>query len=477
MDLKKKVITGFCWSAGGRFLSQLITWAITLIVIRLLTPADYGLMAMAGIFTGFLALLNELGLGAALVQGEDFEKHFLRKVFGLVFTVNFFLFMLLLFAAPLIASFFKEQRITPIIRVLSFQFIMMGLSTIPQSLLMRAMNFKKISVVDFVSGIVGSLTTLILALMKGGVWSLVWGSLASNFVRTIGLNLIQPSVRFPRFSFNGMRQIMSFGGYVTIGRILWYFYNQADIFIIGKLLGKDVLGFYSIGMELASLPMDKISGILNQIAFPAFSSIKKDPEKVKGHFLKSVRIISFTAFPVLWGISSISQEIVAILLGDKWRLAALPLQLLSLLIPFRMLSNITYPVLMGLGRPDIVFLNVLLYAVVMPLAILIGVQWGIFGVCIAWLLVFPFAFLWNLFRVIAILDIEFIDFLTAIYRPILASLSMYIIIIAIKLSLGIDTTNIGSVVMLITTGILVYSGMILTLNKEGCREMLGLIKI
>lgn len=479
MDLKKKVIRSFYWNAGGKLLCQFITWVITLFVIRLLTPADYGLMAMAGIFIGLLSLLNELGLGAAIVQRENLDNTSIRKVFGLVITVNTFLFILLLFTSPLIASFFNEPKIIPVLRLLSFQFILMGLSIIPHSLLMREMDFKNISIIEFISGLIGSLTTLIIVLMNGGVWALVFGNLTSNLIRAIGLNMIHPWVGSPRLSFKGMRQIMSFGGYVTIGSIFWYFYNQADIFIVGKLLGKNILGFYSIGLELASIPMNKISGILNQIAFPAYSIIKREPEKVKTYFLKSIRIISFIAFPVLWGISSISEEIVVLFLGEKWQLAALPLQLISLLIPLRMVSNITYPVLIGLGKPDIAFLNILTYAVVMPLAMLIGVKWGIIGVCLAWLIVFPIVFMTIIIRVNTILNIKFIEFITSIHKPIIASLIMYLMIMAIKYFLKLNSINIDIelIIILIIIGFIIYSSIIFIINKEGYGEMKELLKI
>lgn len=477
MDLRKKVLLGLGWSVGARFLSQLITWAITLMVIRLLTPADYGLMALAGMFIFFFALLNELGLGAALIQKQEIDESILRQVFGILLLINFCFFLLLLFSSPLIAIFFKEPRLSTIISVLSLQFLMMGFSTIPQSIILRKMDFKTISVADFTSSIAGSLTTLFLAMYSCGVWSLVVGILISSTCRTIYLNIISPYLHFPRFSFKDMGQTISFGGYVTINRVLWFIFIQADVFIIGKTLGNELLGFYSIASELASLPMQKISGIINQVAFPAYSSIQNDHEKVKSHFLKSIRIISLFAFPVLWGISSISSEIVAVLLGDKWHLAALPIQLLSLVIPLRMINNLFDPTVIGLGRPDISFSIILISSIVMPLAIIIGVNWGIVGVSLVWAIVYPLVFLYNLSRILPFLKIRLFDFLGAIARPASSAFTMYVAVIVFKMLSGTDTKSILNLLLLITTGITVYSGMILTLYKEGYREVLSLIRI
>jgi teichuronic acid exporter len=476
MDLKQKVLSGLGWSAGGRFLGQLVTWAITIIVMRLLNPGDYGLMAMAGVFITFLALLNELGLGAALIQMQEVDETTLRQTFGILLVINFCLFLILLLIAPLIGSFFNEQRVVPIVRLLSLQFIMMPFAIIPQSLLTREMDFKRLSVVDFVSAIAGSATSLILAVNGLGVWSLVWGSMAIIVCRTIGLNVISPFLHIPIFSFKGMAQTITFGGYVTITRILWGFYTQADTFIIGKLLGKELLGFYSVGMQIASLPMEKVSGIINQVAFPAFSRIQNDSQKAASHFLKAVRVMSFLAFPVLWGMSCIAPELVAVLLGDKWKLAVLPFQLLSLVIPIRMIGNLMTPAVVGLGRPAIAFYNTLLGFVVMPLVILIFTHWGLTGVCLAWVIFFPLVFLRNLSRVVPVLGTSVSDVVTAMIKPVLAGATMYVTVTALKVLFGNDQKSISHLVLLIIIGVIVYAGMIIILHREGCREMLALMK-
>ncbi len=477
MDLREKVLSGLCWSAGVRFMGQLITWAITIIVMRLLTPEDYGLMAMAGVFISFLALLNELGLGAAMIQKQKVDETSLRQTFGLLLISNSCLFLLLLLIAPLIGYFFHEERVVAIIRLLSAQFIMMPFGIIPQSLLAREMNFKKISVVEFVSAIAGSLITLMLALNGFGVWSLVWGSMTIILLRTVGLNFVCPYLHGPRFSLKGMRHTISFGSYVTLVRALWFFFLQADVFIVGRIMGKELLGFYSVAMNLATLPMQKVSGIINQVAFPAFSSIQAEPLRVASHSLKAVRIMSFFAFPLLWGISCIAPEIVSVVLGNKWHQAIVPLQLVSLIVPFRMIINLLDPAVMGLGRPDVTFSIVLFNSIVMPLAILIGTRWGLLGVSLAWVLVFPPVLLRNLYRLVSVLEIELSDVLSAMARPLLATSIMYAAVMGMKMVLGPGTESINHLLLLIITGVIVYGGMIVYLCKEVFREVLGLIRL
>ncbi|MBN2284952.1 MAG: lipopolysaccharide biosynthesis protein [Tissierellales bacterium] len=476
MSLREQILSGLYWGAGLRFLGQLITWTIAIVVMRLLSPQDYGLMGMAGIFITFLAMVNELGLGAVLIQKRDIDEDMVRQIFGLLLIINFALFSLSLTAAPLVAVFFEEQRLVPLIRLISIQFIMASFVIIPQSIIDREMLFREKAIVDLVSAIAGSLATLALALSGWGVWSLVWGSLTISLCRTVGLNLIRPYLQLPKFSFKGAGRAVSFGAYVTISRILWTLYTQADIIIIGKVLGKNLLGFYSVALNLASLPMQKVSGIINQVAFPAFASVQSDLEQVASHFLKAVRIMSFIAFPVLWGISSIAPDMVNLILGEKWSLAIVPLQILSLVIPVRMVNNLMSPTLIGIGRADVLFLNVVAASLTIPIGFLIGSYWGIVGVSLIWVTIFPVVFLFNLSRTVKVLNIALLNVIKAMAWPFCAASIMYITVMVTRIIIGTVFSQVVSFLLIIITGGLVYLVTIWTVNKEGCREAVELIK-
>ena len=477
VNLKSQVLNGLRWTAGARFSAQLITWAITLYIIRLLSPADYGLMELSMVFVAFLTLLNELGLGAAVVQSKKLDSYSLRSLFGLVLCVSVLFYALLTILAPLIAGFYDEPRLVALIRVLSVQFLFMGFVVLPQSLLLRDMAFRKIAAVDFVAAISGSIVTLVLALTGLGVWALVWGSLAIRFVSMVGLNLARPFVHAPRMNMAGVWDFVSFGGYVTLSRVLWYFYSRADVLIIGKIFGKELLGFYAVGLYLASLPMEKISGILNQVAFPAFASIQSDPELAGKHFLKAARILSFFAFPILWGISSISKEIVDLFLGAKWADAALPLQVIALVIPLRMVSNLINPALLGAGRADYSFQNSLVAFLVMPLAFWLGSTWGLVGVSLAWVVAFPIVFCLNLLRVTRVLPVSFFDVFRTLRMPFLSGFIMYCGVLLVKKTPIMDIHIIPKFFVFIASGTFIYLLVTLIFNRNGLNEIRAIAKI
>lgn len=476
MDIRSKVLTALRWTAAARFLGQLFSWTITIVVIRLLSPSDYGLMAMAIAITSFLYLVNSLGLDAVLVQKRDLDEVTRRQVFSIVIVINALFFAALIFSAPLIGKFLNEPRLVPITRVLAIQFIVFIFETLPEAQLEREIEFKKMSLVDLGTMIIGSLTALTLAWAGMEVWALVWGQLATQASRVIGLNIISPCLCWPSLSVRGIRDTIVFGGYATIDRVLWFIFSEADKFIGGKLLGKELLGFYAVANHLASLPINKLAGLVNSVAFPAFSRVQSEPEKVNAYLLKALRVMSILVFPVFLGISSVAPELVTLFLGEKWQRAALPLQILSIVMPIRMLGTLLPPLLWGVGRPDVSATNFLIAAAVMPVAFYIGTNWGPTGLAFAWLLVYPAVFLIFVLRASQVVKLPLADFLSAMARPAIASIGMYGAIMATKVYAFGQIGDVAYLLQLVLVGALVYTALVSSLHRERVREALDLLK-
>ncbi len=476
MDIGSKAITGLRWLSGAKFAGQLFAWVITLVVIRLLTQADYGLMAMAMLFVNFLMLLNELGLGAVLIQREQLDEDEVRRIFGIVLFVNLVFFIVLFFSAPLFAGFFAEPRLTAIIQVLSLQFLIGAFEVVPVSLLERELDYKKKSLVYLGASVSGGVTTLLPALNGFGVWSLVWGSMTSMILKTIGINVVSPFLRLPLFSLSGLKKTLSFGGLVTVERTMWFFYIQADVLIIGKLLGKEALGLYAVAMHISSLVMHKIGGIINDVVFPAFSRVQGEPEKVASYFLKAVRIMSFVVFPLFFGMAAVADEFVLVVLGDKWAEIGPILSILVLVMPLRMVSNLLPPALQGVGRADTSVYNLGLAMVVMPLAFIAGSPWGLMGVSLAWLIAFPVVFFTMLARSVGYLNVTLAQVFRAMAPPALSSMAMLLSIYALKTSLGDALPVAAALFIYVASGVLVYVLLSLGPQKRRFHEVLALVR-
>lgn len=476
MNLRSRVLSGMYWMGGMRFVGQIISWAITIVVVRLLTPGDYGLLAMATVFMTFLSLVAEAGLGPALVRELEVTEILLRRSFGVIILINSVLFVIQFAAAPLIATFFDENRLVLVLRVLGFQFLIATLSTIPAALLMRSLDFKRQSLINFTGTTTGSLITLAMALSGQGVWALVAGMFATQSIRMVGLNIVAPFWKLPNFSFVGIGNSLLVSSQITAQRGLTFLSSQADVFIAGKFLGKELLGTYSTSLHLASLPVQKISAIVNQVAFPAFAEAQRKPESVPRYLLKVVRVLSFFSFPVLWGISCIAPEIVTVLLGPKWEAARVPLQLLPLVMPIRMLGPVINSAFQGIGRTGAVLKNAATLAVIMPIAFLLGTQGGLLGLSLAWLIGYPFAFWLNLWRMMPLVSLKPSDIFAAMAWPTLGGAVMYGSVAVARYLISGNMPPSGTMVVLILVGATVYLMMMVLTNRTSLHEVLDLLR-
>ena len=477
MNLRLRVLEAFRWSVASKVIGQLVSWILSLVVARLLTPGDYGLLAEAGVFIVLLSLVSEFGLGAAVIQQQQMlSGDVLGQVFGLVLLVNLALCVLLVSVSPLVAGFFNEPRLESIIMVLSSQFILMSFFVMPQSLLQRSLRLKEKSLVELFAVLLGGLTSLYLAWNGWGVWSLVWGSLAITLAKAFGMNLVLPVVLRPTFSFRGVQRLVTFGGMMTGQRVLWSLYSQSDIFVVAKVLGEELVGIYTMAMHVASLPIQKLNGIINEVAFPAFARIQDDPEKVASHFLKGIRLISVFAFPICWGLSSIAPELVTVVLGTKWQSAAEPVQILALIMPLLMVSNVLHTAVNGLGQVRISATTLVIACVLMPLAFVIGTRFGLRGVCFAWLIAYPVVFLTLLWLALPIVGVRWTEFFMAMALPALAGAFTYGAVMETKLFATGDEGSLVRMLVLILVGVLAYSGMLVSAYRDGCREVLALVR-
>ncbi|HEX6006226.1 MAG TPA: lipopolysaccharide biosynthesis protein [Burkholderiales bacterium] len=470
LTLRHQILAGLRWSAGVRLASQLFTWAVTLVVVRLLSPQDYGLLSMAMVFVGFISMVAEFGLGPAIVQKTHVSDAELRKVFGLVIVIHGSLCVLLALAAPLIAAFFVEPRLTLLVRVLTLVFMISAFQVMPNALLQRQMEFRRRSLNDFTATILGSTATLAAALLGWGVWALVAGSFVAQAWKSVGLNRIMPYLRWPDLRIVGVRHLLVFGGHMSITNVLWFLFSQADAVIGGKWLGKELLGFYTVAAHLASLPNQRISGIINQVAFPAFARMQDDVPRVGANVLKGVRILSFVSFPILWGLGSVAPEFVSVILGAKWQPAVPTLMILALIMPLRMISNFVPNAIQGVGRSDIVLKTVAFATVVTPVAFLVGVQWGLIGLSLAWVASVPVVFVFSMSRGLPAVGLRIPALLCAMARPAVAASIMVAAVTIARFLLEARLSAPWTLAALVAVGVAGYLTASLLFNREGTRE-------
>jgi len=476
MTLRKQVFSAIRWTAGARAISQVFSWAITLVVIRLLTPGDYGLLAMASIFLGFMVTLADAGMGPFLIQRPELTDQIVKQMFGLVLLVYLALAGLLALTAPLIAQFFDEPRLVSVARVLSLHLVLGSLAVVPDAMLQRTLQFRNRSVLELGAAVLGSLTTLGLAIAGAGVWALVSGTLTTQAVRTLGVNLLARALAWPELSWSSARALLRVGSQTSGSGFVSFLLMQADSFIAGKWLGKDLLGAYSVAMHLASLPNQRISALVGQIAFPAFSRIQHDTKLVASSVLLGVRILSMFAFPIFWGLSCVAPEFIHLILGPKWLASVLPLQIISLVMPLRTLNTFVPNAILGLGKFDVALKNVVLSFAIFVVAFMVGVQWGLTGLCLAWLVCMPIASLITMRINMKVLGTPMNSFFISMARPAIAAFLMYCIIWLCRCTLFSSVSDLPKLALSITVGLVSYVGLIMVINRNGLDELIGLVQ-
>jgi teichuronic acid exporter len=468
------MVSGIFWVAGTKAIAQTITWLITIVVVQLLSPQDYGLMGMAILFTSFLLLFNDLGLGASIIQDPDLDDERLSHLRSAIFAINVFLFLLLLLLAPWLARFFREPALVGIVRVLSCTFVLNGIGAPSGYVLARELDFKRKSRAELFGSLSGGLSTLAFAWSGFGVWSLVLGQLFQQ-VTTNTLYCIFRPLRFTVFSIAKIRRSMTFGVKVAVSSILWYISSNADFAIIGRVLGGVQLGLYTLAFQFASLPIEKMVTVVTQVAFPSFSTMQGDPETLRRYYVKIVSALALATFPMFLGLFLVADSGVTVLLKAKWLPMVLPLRILCVVSCLRAIETMNAPLLLAKGRPQIALLNNLLQAIVLPIAFYIGARSGILGVAVAWLIVWPVLYTIVTVQTARVIGLKFTTYLNGIKHPVLGSAFMVAVALACQRTLLASAPPATMAIATIAIGSAAYAGYNIVFNRSALREALDLV--
>ena len=476
MTVSADVLHAFRWNAAGRIIAQLGNWLITIFVIRLLTPTDYGLMGLAAVLMGLCVLVNDIGAVPALIQRPTINTELTRKIFAFVLLTNVILYLIAFVGAPHFAGFFGEPRLTAIVRVFTVMLLVEAAAAIPSALLRRDLKFKQISLIDFAATMIGSLTVLALAAAGYGVWSLVFGALIKSVCNSLGLLGVTGFHQLPLFRFSGLTEVFSFGSKVSGAGIIWYFNRNVNSFLIGKILGDHALGLFSVANNLALMPATKVTQLSQQIAFAAYSRIQHDRATVLKYFFESMRLGTFFFFPVCWGMSAVAPELVDVVLGLKWHAAIPVVQIVALGVPYRALLIMTEPLVNGIGKPEVSLKNTLTITAICPGAMIIGVHWGLVGLCVFSLGGLLAAGAINLRRSLAVVDASCVQLFFVCLPSFTAATVMYAAVLAARTSIFGGLAPVWRLIALVILGVLVYGIMTLSFNRQTAMRSLQLLR-
>jgi teichuronic acid exporter len=376
-NLKKKTVSGLIWSFIDNFSKLGLAFIIGIILARLLTPSEFGLIGMITIFIALSRSLTDSGFTQALIRKKDCTQADYSTVFYFNLLIGFVLYWILFFLAPAISRFFKEPQLTLIVKVIGLGIIVNAFSIIQRARLTKEINFKlqtKISVIaSLVSGIIG----ITMAYQGYGVWSLVYQTLSGFFLTSFLLwiwNKWKPSFVFNRDSFNEM---FSFGYKLLISGLIDTAYRNVYLLIIGKYFSAADLGFYTRADQFNNLPSSNITGVIQRVSYPMLSKIQDDPHKLKRAYqkvIKSTMLLSFTAMMIM---AASAKPLILTLIGEKWLPSVIYLQLLCFVGMQYPLHAINLNMLTVQGRSDLFLKLEIIKKILAIPVIILGITLGI----------------------------------------------------------------------------------------------------
>lgn len=383
--LAEQVKGAVLWRSGSQIAGQLIAWGATFLVIRMLSPSDYGLVAMTGVVLTFLDLFNGWGFASALVRDDKIDRHRIGQVFGMLICMNGALAVAQLALAPVAAAYFRQPMVADLLRVQALFFLANPFTALANALLIRRMDFRRQSQVNLIAAMLSACTALTCALAGFGVWTLVAAPAALWYARAIGFSIAARLWIRPVFRFAGAGEMARYGGAMILVQFCWFVQSQADVFVGGRALDAHQLGVYTTALFLTQILAAKFVPALNEVAFAAYSRMQARPEAMAEAFLKTVRLIALVAMPFYFGLAATAEPLVLTFLGEKWRETVPLIPVLAMAMPLMTLQILFAPATNALGRPALAVRTGGIGAVLMAAGFIFGIRWGSMGLAWAWL--------------------------------------------------------------------------------------------
>lgn len=474
-SLRNQVRSAVIWRSGTQILGQIIAWASTFLVIRMLDPTAYGLFAMTQVVLVLLNMLNGYGLASAIIQKPDVDDRAVRQLFGMLLLLNLGLGAAQFLMAPLAAAYYRQEIVADLLRVQSLLYLATPFIALPYALLARAMDFRRQAQVNLISATAGALAALAGAYAGMGVWTLVLAPLVLFGTRAIGMTWAARSLMWPSFDFRGAGAIARYGGLMATGQLFWFVQSQADVFIAGRLFDPHWLGIYTTSLFLTQILVQKFVPALNEVAFSAYARMQHDAAGITIAFARSARLIMVAAMPFYLGLAATAEPLVHVALGEKWIEAPPIVCLLALAMPFMTLQILFAPATDARGRPGIGAQISATGALLLPLAYLIGVQWGVKGLAISWIAVWPAFLAITAARSLPVIGLSWRDWLAAVAPPVTAAAAMALIVALIDRMLP-PLAPLPRLVSLTMAGAAIYGAWLWFFARETVEDALRMIR-
>jgi teichuronic acid exporter len=471
--LDKALMRGLAWTGAVKWIAQALSWISTLVVAHLLSPDDYGIAGATMLFVTLVQLLNEFGLGAAVISKRNLSDAQLAKLATFALALGTFFCVVANVGANMVAGFYHKPEVAAVVRLLSITFVTSGIVVVPRALLTRELRYAALAAIDGAEAITTIAVTLTLATMHWGYWSLACGAVAGRLVALIS------TLRFRRIGLGSPRDFriiadpLRVGWHVVLGGIGWYVFRTADSNLITRQLGTEAFGFYAMAISISTLPLDRLNELVNRVMPGVLSSVQSNKAELERYVRRVSQALSLVAYPAAVGLALVAGDMVPVLLGAKWEPAVGPLQLLALSAVVRTLVPVLNQVLITTGNSRQSMHATLAAVAVLPLAFFFAARFSIRDVAAVWVLVYPVVMIPTLFvPAMHAAGMRAGRYLGALRPAAEASFCMTVVVVLARLTVLAALSPPARLALEVPLGATTYAGYLLLVHRDRISEYL-----
>jgi O-antigen/teichoic acid export membrane protein len=376
-SIKNKTISGFKWSFTDNIINSGITFLVGLILARLLSPDEFGIIGMITVFIAISNSFIDSGFSNALIRKIDAKNIDYSTVFYFNLVVGVFFYWILYSGAPFISSFFKEPVLIPVTRVIGIVLIINALSIIQRTIFVKKIDFKTQTKISFISSILSGVIGIGMAFGKYGVWSLVGQQVSRQFFNTLFLWIYsswRPSWEFSKESF---KEMFGFGSKLLLSGLIDTIYKNVYYLIIGRFYTANQLGQYTRAEQFNSIFSSNLTTVVQRVSYPALSSIQDESERLRSAYRKMIKTTMFISFTCMLGLAAIAKPLLFVLIGEKWLTAAEYLQIICFAGMLYPLHSLNLNILQVKGRSDLFLKLEIIKKIIAVIPIVLGISFGI----------------------------------------------------------------------------------------------------
>ena len=454
----------------------------SIILARLLTPADFGQVALAQVFLSIVVIFSTLGLPAAVIQTPTDKDRAAFSSLAIALSMSAVLCATIVIASPWLAFLLGDPGVVPILQWLSVVVLLGAAARIPEALIQKELMFGRLSVIGILTEVGAVSMSIGLALMQWGVWSLVYGAVFGAALNAVLAWLFLPSFSWLKFTLwdRGVaRQMLAFGGRMVGSTSVYTFYSYVDNYVVGRMLGTDALGYYSRAFDLTSKTVDSVNRTIGVVLFPSYAQVQDDKERLSRAYLKSLRMIGSITIPMALGLFAVADEFIPTLLGKAWIPAIPPLKVLTFMSLLKPLSSTTSALFISTGHPHYNLRAGLAVTATLVLGMLLLLPWGIVGIAYAVVIAHAVGLAYNVFQVQTILPGTVRAMAQSVLPAVAGSAVMALSIMALRDAMpavSFTGSKYFTLGCLVAAGVAVYGALFAITQRALLLELVDLIR-